>query len=130
MPAALTPEDVALAREGHLAIFVTLMPGGAPQSTPVWIDADDEHILVNTAEGRVKTNNAHRDPHVAVSIVDRTDDYRVLNVSGRVVEFRTEGALEHIDILARRYRGEDYPWHDAGETRVILVIEADRIDRG
>jgi PPOX class probable F420-dependent enzyme len=127
----LTPDDLALAREGHLAVFVTLMADGAPQSTPVWIDADDEHLLVNTAEGRTKTRNVRRDPRVAVSIVDRKDDYRVLNVSGRVIEFRSEGALEHIDTLARRYRGEDYPWHDAGETRVILVIEADRlIDRG
>ena len=34
--------------------LATLMPDGSPQVTPVWFSTEDEHILINTNEGRVK----------------------------------------------------------------------------
>ena len=47
--------------------LATTMPDGAPQVTPVWGNFDDSHILINTAEGRLKHKNILRDPRVAVS---------------------------------------------------------------
>ena len=63
----LSPGAVALLKEKQIANFVTLMPSGAPQITPVWVDVEDDgsHVLINTADGRVKTNNIARDPRVA-----------------------------------------------------------------
>ncbi len=41
-------EDVArLAKGKNLATVVTLMPSGQPQALLTWVDADDEHVLVN-----------------------------------------------------------------------------------
>jgi PPOX class probable F420-dependent enzyme len=125
-----TPEQEALLNEPNLADFVTLMPDGAPQSTPVWIDydADAGHILVNTAEGRVKTRNVRRDPRVAVTVVHRDDNYRWVAVRGRAVEVTNEGAKEHIDKLAKKYLGKDeYPWHDPNNARVLIRIQPERI---
>ncbi|UPV73117.1 PPOX class F420-dependent oxidoreductase [Halorussus limi] len=112
------------------ANFATLMPGGTPQVTPVWIDRDDEgHLLVNTARGRRKTKNVERDPKVGVCVMDPDDPYRYVSVRGEVVEVTEDGAVEHIDELARRYMDvEEYPNHgeEAGP-RVIVRIRPDRV---
>jgi len=105
---------------GHLA---TLMPDGWPQATPIWVDFDGRHVLVNTAERRQKLANMERDPRVSISIIDPDNPYRYLEVRGRVLEVTKDGAEEHIDRLARRYLDEDrYPWRADGEVRVIVKI--------
>ncbi len=109
---------------GHLA---TLLPNGTPQTSPVWVDFDDTHVLVNSARGRLKDKNMRQRPQVALSIQDPDDPYRYLEVRGRVVEITEQGAEEHIDRLAKRYLGLDrYPYRQPGEVRVIYKIKPDR----
>jgi PPOX class probable F420-dependent enzyme len=106
---------------GNLA---TIMPDGSPQVTPVWVDLEGEVILVNTAERRVKLRNVARDPRVALSVFDQEDPYRKIAVRGRVVEITKRGAEEHIDRMAKKYRGLDtYPWRQPGIARVLIRIE-------
>lgn len=110
---------------GHLA---TLEPDGAPQVTPVWIDVDDKHILINTAKGRKKVRNVERDPRVSVEVVQQDNPYSMLSVQGRVVGMTTEGADEHIDAMAKKYLGQDsYPFRQPGEERIILQIQPERV---
>lgn len=129
MPAQLTQPQIALLKEPHIGFVVTLMKDGSPQVTPVWLDTDGKHVLVNTAEGRVKTRNLRRDPRVAVSVVDANNPYsRVLNVTGRAVEITLEGAEDHIDTLSKRYTGKSpYPAHDPKRPRLIVKILPERI---
>ena len=108
---------------GHLA---TLMPDGSPQVTPVWVDYDGQHVLVNTAAGRQKDRNLQRDGRVALSIADPDNPYRYLEVRGTVVERTLQGADAHIDSLAKRYVGKDtYPFRQPGEVRVLYKIRPD-----
>lgn len=110
---------------GHLA---TLEPDGSPQVTPVWIDVDDEHILINTAKGRKKVRNVQRDPRVSVEVVEQENPYSMLSVQGTVVEMTTEGADAHIDAMARKYLGQDsYPFRKEGEERIILHIQPEKV---
>ncbi len=109
---------------GHLA---TLLPNGTPQTSPVWVDFDETHVLVNSARGRLKDKNMRQRPQVALSIQDPDDPYRYLEVRGRVVEITEQGAEEHIDRLAKRYLGLDrYPYRQPGEVRVIYKIKPER----
>jgi hypothetical protein len=40
-----------------------------------------------------------------------------------------EGALEHINMLAKKYLGEDkFPYLGPGERRVIIRIQPERVD--
>jgi PPOX class probable F420-dependent enzyme len=127
---ALTDEQRELFHEPNLAHFVTLMPDGAPQVTPVWVDERDGRIWINTAEGRVKSNNIRRDPRVAVLVVDRNDPYRWVEVRGRVVEYTREGADDHIDFLSAKYTGrEKYRNHVPGQFREILKIQPERVSQ-
>lgn len=110
---------------GHMA---TLMADGSPQVTPVWVDVEGDRILVNTAEGRTKPRNVRRDPRVAISIVNHQNPYSAAFIRGRVVELKHEGADDHIDKMAKKYLGQDkYPFRQASEQRVIMVIEPDHV---
>jgi PPOX class probable F420-dependent enzyme len=94
-----------------------------PQVTPVWIDFDGTHVLVNTARGRAKVRRFEHDPRVAINILDPDNPYRYLEIRGRVVETTEKGAAEHIDKMAKKYLGKDkYPFGQPGEVRVLYKI--------
>ena len=136
MPRAdtLSPGAVKLLQEKQIAQLATVMRDGSPQVTPVWIDVepDGSHILINSAEGRIKTRNAARDPRVAVSVVDAQNPFRYAIVRGRIVERTHAGADAHIDALAKKYLGRDsYPNRNPSEQRVILRIKPEHVlERG
>jgi PPOX class probable F420-dependent enzyme len=103
--------------------LATLMPDGAPQVTPVWVDFDGEYVIFNSARGRQKDLNVRRDTRVAIAILDPDNPYRYLEVRGRVVDVTQEGADESIDKLAKKYLGVDkYPYAQPGEVRVLYKI--------
>jgi PPOX class probable F420-dependent enzyme len=108
--------------------IATLMHDNSPQVTPVWIDREDNLILVNTALGRVKQKNITKDPRVAISIVDQQNPYTMVSIRGRVIAQIEQGAEDHIDTLAKKYLGQDkYTWRQPGEKRVILKIQPETI---
>jgi PPOX class probable F420-dependent enzyme len=108
----------------HLA---TVMPDGSPQSSPVWFDVEGDLIRVNSARGRVKDRNMRRNPKVALSIMDPDNTYRYLGIRGTVVDVTERGADAHIDTLARKYLGKDYPFRQPGEVRVMYKIRPERV---
>lgn len=110
---------------GHLA---TLMPDGSPHVTPVWVDFDGSHVLVNTAAGRQKERNITDDARVALDIPDPDNPYRYLMVRGRAVRATDKDADAHIDKMAQKYLDEEvYPFRAPGEVRVLYKIEPDHV---
>jgi PPOX class probable F420-dependent enzyme len=127
MAAAIPEKYVDLFQKKAFASLATLMPDGKPQVTPVWVDFDGKHLLVNSAKGRVKDRNMRRDPRVSLALIDPDNPYRHLQVQGRVVEITESGADQHIDKMAKKYLGQDkYPYRQPGEVRVIYKIEPER----
>ena len=105
--------------------FVTINADGSPTATPVWVDVEGDHILVNTAIGRLKERNVRRDPRIALALADRDDPYTWIEIRGRVVE-SVEGKVadDCIDRLSRKYLGlERYASRTPGERRIMLRIE-------
>lgn len=110
------------------AHVATLMPDGAPQVSPVWIDVDDGTVVFNTAEGRLKPKNLRRDPRVAISVTNPENPYESLLIRGQATELTREGADDHIDALAKRYMGVDeYPLRQPGEERLIVRIQPEKV---
>ncbi|MBW8009872.1 MAG: PPOX class F420-dependent oxidoreductase [Chloroflexi bacterium] len=103
------------------AFLATIMPDGSPQVTPVWFNTDNEHILINSAQGRTKDRNMKARPKVAVTIMDLSTPYRYLQVRGRVVEITTEGGDDHIHALSRKYMGTNYSI-EPGDIRTTYKI--------
>lgn len=124
---AIDPEVRELAQGKNFAAFTTLLPGGAPMTHMMWVDADDDYILINTEVHRGKYKNVLADPRVAIMIMDANDDQHYADVTGRVVE-RITGpvAREHIEKLAWRYMGQPFIASLIVSERVILRIEPDR----
>ena len=124
----LAPEVQQFLDEPHLAVFVTLMRDGSPQATPVWVDHDGSHVVVNTVAGHQKERNIARDDRVALCIVDHGQAGRYLQVRGRVIDTdRGPAARQHIDKLSLKYSGRPYPARD-GEQRVKVTIDPRRVD--
>jgi len=122
------PENYAdLFQKRAFGSLATLMPGGQPQVTPVWIDLEGGRLVVNSAKGRAKDKNMRRDPRVSIAVIDPDNPYRYLEIRGRVVEVSETGADQHIDKMAKKYLDKDkYPFRKAGEVRVRYVIEPER----
>ena len=112
--------------------FVTMMPDGQPQCTPVWCDYDGTHILVNAGIGRQKDRNIRRNPKVTVLAIDPQDSYRFLEVRGVVDEITEEGAEDNMNNLSLQYRGVPKRYGDGApprevERRVVYKIKPVRV---
>ncbi len=127
--AGVIPEKfLDLFEKKTFANLATVMPDGSPQVTPVWVDFDGSHIIVNSARGRQKDKNMKRNPAVSLSLSDPENPYRYLEVRGHVAEITEEGASEHIDKMAKKYMGVDkYPYRQPDEVRVLYKIEPLRV---
>ena len=131
--AQLTQKARQRLSDPNLGFLATVMKDGSPQVSPIWVDVDGDHIVLNTAKGRTKERNMRRDPRVAISVADKDDPYVKVDIRGRVVDWVDgDEADAHIDKLAQKYMGkEKYPGHKQDEERVIVRIEPEKIsERG
>ena len=126
----LIEDDLAMLRGENFAHVAVIRPDGSPHVSVTWIDASDDHVLVNSAVGRVKDRYLRRDPRVSVTVHDEVYPYRWIRIDGVVDEFVTGvEAEEHIDELNRRYN-EGRPWtYKDGQERVLYRIRPERILR-
>ena len=123
MPSNIPDKYLDLFQKKAFANLATLMPDGSPQVTPVWIDFDGTHVIVNSARGRQKDKNMQRNSRVALSILDPDNPYRYLEIRGNVEAITEEGADDHIDKMAKKYMGKDkYPYRTPTEKRVLYKI--------
>jgi PPOX class probable F420-dependent enzyme len=116
-----------LARGANFGTITTLDSQGSPMTHVMWVDCDDEHMLINTETHRTKFRNVQRDPRVTVTVWDNDDPYTYVEVRGRVTETVTgPEARRHIDDLSMKYRGELYDERIIKSERVILKITPER----
>ena len=115
--------------EGKNLVFIaTIMKDGSPQLSPVWADYNDGHVLVNTAEGRIKHKNVLRDPRVAISVVNNNNPLDMTTIRGKVVEIIPDYDYEHANKLTKKYMGKDkYPFKQPNEKRIVLKILPEKV---
>jgi PPOX class probable F420-dependent enzyme len=125
MAVTLSEDTKRLIDRPNFAHLATLMPDGSPQSVPVWIGREGEHLVVCTGENSLKAKNTRRDPRVALSIVDSDDPYSEVQIRGRVVERRPDPQLKTLDPISHKYTGKPFPFRNP-EERVALIIEVEK----
>jgi PPOX class probable F420-dependent enzyme len=124
----LSEELLGLLRQPSLCYLATTMTDGSPQITQTWVDTDGNHILINSVQGYVKIRNIERDPRVAVAISAPSHPSRYFQIRGRVVNITTDGAVDHIEMIAQKYLGTPYPWYGGrDQVRVLIVIEPQKV---
>ena len=106
----------------------TIRKDGTPHVIPVWVDTDGEHVVLNSAEGRVWVKHTERDPRITCTVANSENPYEYVTIVGRVAERTTDGADAHIDAMAKKYLGQDeYPFRQPGEQRVIFRVAPDKV---
>lgn len=119
---------IKLFSEKNLVFIATIMKDGSPQVSPVWANYDDGHVLINTAEGRIKHKNILRDNRVAVSVVSKDNPLDMATIRGTVEELIPDYDYTHADKLTLQYMGrEHYPFKRDDEKRIILKIKPVRV---
>ena len=122
----LDPAIRDLARGANFGTISVHLADGSIATHVMWVDADDEHMLINTGVHRAKYKAAVADPRVTVAVWDAANPYRYGEVRGRVVaEIRGPEARAHIDALSRKYMGKDYG-NEIQTERVILKVAPER----
>lgn len=111
-----------------VGVVTTLRDDGSPHSTIVWMDVDDGKVSFNTARGRAKDRHLQHDPRVSVVVVDPSNAYKWVAVTGRA-KLTEDGADAQIDKLAKKYIDKDeYPWRSPTEMRVKVLIDPEKVD--
>jgi PPOX class probable F420-dependent enzyme len=114
-----------LAAPNH-AVISSLNPDGSILSTVVWIDYVDGILAVNSAVGRQWPTNLDREGATTVVVTNQQDPYHFVEIRGTVTG-STEPGVEHINALAHKYIGKDYPWLAPGEVRKKFVITPTKV---
>ena len=132
---AMIPESYRDLIDGPVLVtLATIMPDGQPQLSVIWCNSDQDNVLINTVRERQKAKNIARDPRVTILAFDPDDPLRFLEIRGIVDETTEEGAVEHIEELARLYT--DHPGfygHFAAaerrysETRITCKVKPIRV---
>lgn len=78
----LTANQAKLFLDPNFAVVATVKGDGSPQTSVVWVDYDGENVVFNTMRPRAKGRHLTRDPRVSVSVIDRENPYRYVEVEG------------------------------------------------
>ena len=128
MAALIPASHLDLFEKKAFAYLATHLQDDAMLVNPVWCDYDGTHVLINSAQGRLKDRMMRRNPSVTLCVADPDNPYRYLEIRGQVVAITTDGAEAHIDRMAQKYLGQEtYPGRQPGEVRVLYHIAPDKV---
>jgi PPOX class probable F420-dependent enzyme len=124
MPKPPLPEAaVALLRKPNPAVITTLRPDGQPVSQATWYLWEDGRVLVNMDEGRKRLTYLRQDPRVAFDVLDESDWYTHVSITGHIDQWREDTDLSDIDRLSQYYTGRPYPRRDRGRVSAWIAVD-------
>ncbi|WP_433212676.1 PPOX class F420-dependent oxidoreductase [Microtetraspora malaysiensis] len=114
----------------NIGILATLNPDGGPQTSAVWVGIDGEDVVISSQASRRKVLNLQRDPRASLSVVDRSDPERYVEVRGVATVTEDEGRRLAVE-LAEKYAGpgagEEYLRLPPEDVRVEIRITPKRV---
>lgn len=102
----------AFLAEPRFAVVATIGEDGLPQQTVLWYELQGDELMMNTADGRVKTRNLRRDSRISFCI---EDGYRYVTIAG-TARLNDDQAVAQADIAALAHR-----YHDAAHAERIIT---------
>jgi PPOX class probable F420-dependent enzyme len=120
------PQEIIAAKNyAHLAIP---RRDGTIQTVIVWAHTEDGNVTLNSAEGRGWPANLRRAGTATVTVLADGDPHEWVSVTGRLVQDTHDGALEHINSLAKKYiDADEYPFLVPGEQRIRFALAPERV---
>ena len=92
-----------------VGVLATLEPDGGVHAVPLWLALRDDEILFATGAASRKVRNLERDPRATLVLHDSRPGFEICGVSirGRITVVRAPDAAPLIEIVHRRYVGEE-----------------------
>lgn len=116
-PDPITPAIRAFIEPPRFATLATIDPDGAARQAVVWYAVEpDGRILLNGRTPRLWCANLVRDPRISMSVIDQTDGYRWVGLTGVVEEVIDEVGQARDDIVAIAHR-----YHPEGPTPELIA---------
>ena len=79
------------------------------QTHLMWVDYDDDYLIINTEKERKKTENIRSNSNISLVVFHPTAMYSSWEIRGVVVEILSDHSADsHIDKLSLRYTGKPY----------------------
>jgi PPOX class probable F420-dependent enzyme len=106
---ALPPSALAMIEERNYGHLSTIAPDGWPYSTPVWLSASSDAILVASDVRTKKVRNIRSNGRVALSVHVENNAHFGVNIRGfAFIETDPDAAL--LNALSVKYFGSRYPF--------------------
>ena len=130
------PNELKLAIDNNaFCAIATKVDDEEIQNHLMWVDYKDNHILINTEQGRKKTENIRTHKNLSLVIFHPTEMYSSWEVRGIVENIiDDESANNHIDYLSNRYMNKPYlrpqgvSWEEANiKSREIWEVNVKKI---
>jgi PPOX class probable F420-dependent enzyme len=116
-----------LLKQPYYAVVSTHSENGSIHNAVVWQDVRDDHVLINSAVGRVWPTNIERNANVTVTVINGENPYEYVTITGQA-EGTTDGADDDIDALAKKYLDADtYPFRQEGEQRITYRVTPNKV---
>ena len=105
----------------------TLNEDGSIHATLVWVDIDDDTIVLNSARGRRWPTNVERTGRASLLVANAEDQYEYVWIDAALEAATEEDGLDVINALSEKYEGGPYPPLKPGEVRVTLRFAPERV---
>ncbi|MFI7056067.1 PPOX class F420-dependent oxidoreductase [Streptosporangium canum] len=116
--------------DANPAVLATVNPDGSPQTSVVWVAQDGGDLLISSAAGRRKVTNMERDARVSLTVYDRANPLRYLEVRGTATVTEDLGRKLAV-ALAKQYEGpgagEEYLELPPEVVRVVVRVTPQRL---
>ena len=134
----LDPVYKRLLDEPVTAVLAVMAGDGRPNLTPVWFGYEGDHVILNFAEHRKKTEWVRRDPRVTILLMNPENPYHWVSLRATVdrevhEDDPAEGhlATETIDAAWTKYTGNPPPYGlrdpSKDERRVMFACAVERV---
>tara|TARA_A100001015_G_C14925130_1_gene686005 strand:- start:641 stop:1081 length:441 start_codon:yes stop_codon:yes gene_type:complete len=79
------------------------------QTHLMWVDYEDDYLIINTEKERKKTENIRNNSNISLVVFHPTAMYSSWEIRGVVAEILSDHSADsHIDKLSLRYTGKPY----------------------
>ena len=79
------------------------------QTHLMWVDYEEDYIVINTEKERKKTENIRSNANISLVIFHQSSMYSSWEIRGVVTEILSDKSADsHIDKLSLRYTGKPY----------------------
>lgn len=128
MPLLVGPRLRAFLEEPLPIVLGTTRRDGSVQLTPIWYEYRDGQIWLNGGPRRDWFKHMRRDPRATLLLLDPRSPLRWAQIQVCLAASTFEGADDHIDHLAQRYHGRNYPAPKV--ERMIVRLDIERVTGG